>query len=190
MNCDKMNMGDGCGIEISRAPKADGQPGGLEDFFNPKGKFHLEVWRDGKLHEKHDITNTIMNVGKNALLDSFFRNQAQPSTWYVGLVDNTSFSAFSASDTMSSHAGWIEFTSYDESTRVAWSTSAASSQSITNGTTADFTISATGTLKGIFITSVSTKSGTTGTLWSAGAFSSTVSVADNDVIKVTYTVNA
>lgn len=134
--------------------------------------------------------NDITNAGKNALLDSFFRNQSPPATWYFGLVDNSGFTAFAAGDTMSSHAGWTEFTTYSDSTRVAWTTVTAASQSITNTSVSTFNINGSGTVKGVFVTSVSTKAGTTGTLWSTAAFTSAVPVSNGDQLKITYTVNA
>lgn len=125
-------------------------------------------------------------VGLTAMLDSFLRNQTQPATWYIGLVDNSGFTAFSPSDTSASHGGWTENQNYDEATRVAWSPNAAAAAAITNTTTSDFTISATVAIKGGFLISVSTKGGTTGTLYATGAFGSVQSLVDNDVLKASY----
>jgi hypothetical protein len=61
---------------------------------------------------------------------------------------------------------------------------------VTNsGTPANFTINATGTVGGAFLTSGSAKSGTTGTLFSEKAFSSPGdrSVVSGDILAVTYT---
>jgi hypothetical protein len=52
-----------------------------------------------------------------------------------------------------------------------------------------FTINASATLYGLFISSVSTKSGTTGTLWATAAFTSTKAVSSGDTLKITYTVS-
>jgi hypothetical protein len=95
-----------------------------------------------------------------------------------------------ASDTMGSHAGWTEFTSYSQANRVAWGPGAAGSQSITNGTPATFDITGSGTVKGIFVANQNTKGGTTGTLWATALFPSDVPVVNTDQLKVTYTVNA
>jgi hypothetical protein len=156
-----------------------------------KGRFIAEIIRakDGSV-EKYDITNAVTNEGKNKLFDVMFDSATQITAWYIGLIDNTSYSSSPVTDTMSSHAGWIEHTAYDEATRQTWDAGPAASQAITNGTAATFTISATGTLRGIFVVSNSTKSGTTGTLWSTALFASTLAVADNDQVKITYTVSA
>lgn len=154
-----------------------------------QGTFKVEHIRNGVVLSTQVFKNQITTVGKNYLLNVGFHADTQISTWYVGLVDNASFSAFSAADTMSSHAGWIENDDYDEATRIEWTEGAASAAAITNGTALTFTMNATATIKGIFLTSVSTKNGTTGTLWTAVAFTSTVAVVDNDQLKVTYTLS-
>jgi hypothetical protein len=156
-----------------------------------KGNWVIQHIRQGNLISNYEINNLVTTAGKNSLLDVGFRAQTQISAWYIGLVDNTSFTAFDVSDTMASHAGWIEFyTGYSQSTRVQWSPSAASGGSISNSTAAQFDITATATLKGVFITSGSAKNGTTGTLWSGAAFAANLSVQNGDQLKLTYTVSS
>lgn len=152
--------------------------------------FKVEHWRKGKLLDVIVEKNLVTNAGKNALLDIMFHGSTQITTWYLGLINNTGYTAVSAADTMASHAGWSEFTAYDESVRQTWTEAAASSQSITSSSVATFTINGTGEVRGSFLNSVSTKSGTTGTLWAATLFPSVVSVESADSLKVTYTVNA
>jgi hypothetical protein len=145
---------------------------------------------DDALKAIYEFPNGIVDEGMNHILDTQFHGTTQVTTWYIGLVDNSGFSAFADADTLSSHAGWSEFTSYTEANRVTWAEDAASSRSISNSTTADFSINATGNLKGIFVSSNNVKStGNTGTLWSTAAFSSVVATANGDTLKVTYTVS-
>jgi len=145
---------------------------------------------DDTLKAIYEFPNGIVDVGLNHILDTQFNGGSQISTWYIGLVDNSGFSAFADADTLASHAGWSEFTSYTESNRVTWSSDAASSRSISNSSTADFSINATGNVKGIFVSSNNVKTtGNTGTLWSTAAFSSVVATANGDTLKVTYTVS-
>ena len=156
-----------------------------------KGRFVIEH-RDaeGNLKDTYEFPNGIVDEGLNHILDTQFHGSAQIGTWYIGLVDNSGWTAFADADTLSSHAGWTESTSYTESNRVTWQEDAASSRSISNTTTADFSINATGNLKGIFVSSNNVKStGNTGTLWSTAAFSSVVATANGDTLKVTYTVS-
>jgi hypothetical protein len=156
-----------------------------------KGRFVVEHRdRDGELKGTYEFPNGIVDEGLNHILDTQFHATAQITTWYIGLVDNSGWTAFADADTLSSHAGWSESTAYTEANRVTWAEDAASSRSISNSTTADFSINATGNLKGIFVSSNNVKStGNTGTLWSTAAFSSVVATANGDTLKVTYTVS-
>ena len=158
---------------------------------NLKGKLQVEHHdNDGNLKGVYDFPNGIVDEGLNHILDTQFHNATAVSAWYLGLVDNTGWTAFANTDTLSSHTGWNEHLSYSEVNRVEWVEDAAASRSITNTTTADFSINATGNVKGIFVGSNNVKStGNTGTLWSTAAFSGVVAVANGDTLKVTYTVS-
>lgn len=161
----------------------------ISNCFALKGKFLFEVIRNGVVICSMMVPNGITDEGLNHILGVEFHADTQITTWYLGLVDNASFSAFAAGDVMNSHAGWIECTAYSEANRQTWGAGASSARSITNGTAATFSINATKTLKGIFVTSNNTISGTTGKLWSTAAFASTVAVISGDSVKVTYTVS-
>lgn len=154
-----------------------------------RGKFKVQHFRNDELIGEHDFKNDITNEGLNRILEVMFHSGTQLTTWYSGLIDNAGFSAIDPTDTMASHAGWSEATQYTQANRVSWSPGAASGRSITNSTAFQFDINATKTLYGIFITSNNTKGGTTGVLWSTGAFSSPLSVVNGDTVKVTYTVS-
>lgn len=169
------------------------QAGGIwqkaANIFRPGGKFFVEVIRNGVVIAAMAAPNGITDVGMNSILGVGFHADTQITAWAIGIVDNASFSAFAAADTMGSHAGWIEMTAYSQANRVAWGPAASAARSITNTAAATFSITATKTLKGVFITSNNTISGTTGTLWSTAAFATTVNVINGDTVKVTYTVS-
>ena len=139
-----------------------------------------------KLIGLYRVPNGIVDQGMEDLLDVHFGNDTQHALWYVGLVDNSGFSAVANADTLASHAGWSENTDYTGN-RINWAVGTATTRSISNGVTADFAINATATLKGIFITDQQT--GISGILWSTALFSSTVSVQNGDTLKITYTVS-
>jgi len=156
------------------------------------GKFHVQHIRKGEVIHEFDVDNGITDVGLNKILDDMFDGGASASpsgTWYVGLIDDAAFSALANADTMASHAGWAELTDYSEANRVTWGVGAASSRSVTNATTVDFSINATVDVNGIFVVDNNTKGGTTGTLWATASFSSPVSATSGDTLKVTYTVS-
>lgn len=161
-----------------------------ENSFEPKGKFFVEHWRDGQLLNTYEVKNGITNEGKNTIFDVMFNSATQITTWYIGLISLASYSALADADTMSSHAGWVEFTGYTQANRVTWGSGASASQVVTNSTPATFDMNATGTVKGIFLTSNNTKSGTTGKLWSTALFTADVPVVSGDQLKITYTLNA
>ena len=158
---------------------------------NLKGAFKVEHRDiDGELKGVYEFPNGIVDEGLNSILDVQFHAASQITTWYIGLVDNSGWTAFADADVLGSHAGWVENTDFSEGNRVTYVEDAAASRSITNTTTADFSVNATGNIKGIFVSSNNVKStGNTGTLWSTAAFSSVVAVSNGDTLKVTYTVS-
>lgn len=137
------------------------------------------------------IGNGATTVGLNYMLNTGFRNTAQSATWYAGIIAAASYTGVSVNDTMSSHSGWTELTGYSESVRQTWSPGAAASGALSNSTAMAFTINATTTAQGIFITSDSAKSGTTGTLWctavEGSAFSVTSGVVFNAIYEAAFT---
>lgn len=162
-------------------------------FFKPKGRFRVEHSDvNGKLKGIYEFNNDIVNVGKNDILGVYFSGGSATgsSSWVIGLISNSGYSALAAADTMASHAGWTEFTGYSQANRVQWGPGSASSQSVTNSSPATFDINATGTVKGIFVCNQNTKSGTSGILWATALFTADVPVTSGDQLKVTYTVNA
>lgn len=175
-------------------PKIEVAPAGFLARPIWKGIFTAEVWsrkRKSGLREflrAVEAPNGVTNGGIEDNESVYFAAGTQKTAWYFGLVNNSGWTAFAAADTMSSHAGWTELASYDEATRPQWSPGAPSGRTITNPTSATFTISATVAIKGAFLVSNNTKSGTSGTLWSTGAFSTVQNLVDDQVFKLTYTL--
>lgn len=188
---DGLQMGEDVAVDNVHANGSKDCYRGQFDGFRPNGRFHIEHRdKDGVLKGVYDITNQVTNAGKDAILNIMFDAATQITAWYIGLIDSSGFTAIAVTDTMASHAGWNEFTSYSETVRQTWGVGASSGQSVTNASPATFSINGSGTVKGIFVNSVSTKSGTTGTLWSDALFASAVAVINGDSLKITYTVNA
>jgi hypothetical protein len=123
----------------------------------------------------------------------FFSGSAYTAAWYVGLVNGTSASTtFSGGDTLATHAGWTENTSYAGNRKAAtFGTATLNDPSnINNSTsTASFTMNANATIAGAFLTNVAT--GTSGLLFSESDFQSPGDrvVVSGDVLLVTYSFN-
>lgn len=180
----------------------------MQDSLGIRGKFNVEQWRDGKLIDTWEVPNLITNEGKNHILDVQFDGIVSAiSTWYIGLIDLTGYSALAATDdydNIDGTNGWDEFTPYTDPanassavTRPAWTPDPAASQSITNSTVVSFDITGSGTVKGLFLaggTNAQTKSdhspGAANILWNAALFTGgDRTVANTDTLKVTYTVS-
>jgi len=154
-------------------------------FSNP---FMVEQIRNGKVIARRRGFNGVTVVGKNHMLDVVFGNSSpvtQVNPWYIGLINNSPTPVLSENDTLASHSGWTEWTSYSGN-RKAWDDENAASKIKGTTSVSAFTISATGTLYGILVCAVA--SGTSGVLWATGAFDSTLPVVNTDVINVTYGV--
>jgi hypothetical protein len=149
--------------------------------------YKVECFRGGQLIWTEEYDNIVVTAGLNDILDKYYKGSSYTAAHYVGLKLTGSMVA---GDTMSSHGGWAESSSYDEATRPALTPGTVSGGSVDNSASkAVFTISATVTITGAFVTTNSTKGGTTGTLVGGGEFSVSRSVVDNDVLNVTVTAS-
>ena len=178
---DQISSGLTCNIKAGEEAKAT-------------GLFEIKCHdKDGNLKWEAQSKNLVVNAGLAYMAGSALTSVTQITTWYLGLYGAGASNTPAAGDTMSSHAGWTEVVPYSNATRVAatfvTATTANPSVVTNSASPASFTINATSTVGGAFLTSSSTKSGTTGTLFSAADFSSPGdrSVVSGDVLSVTYT---
>lgn len=157
--------------------------------------YHVECYdKDGNLKWEEKIKNLIVNEGLDDILDKYLKGSSYTAAFYVGLTDDapeTSPGA-DAADTMASHAGWTEATGYSESVRQTLTLGTVSGQSVDNSASkASFSMNATDTIGGCFITTDSTKAGSSGTLYSVAAFTGgDRAVVNGDTLNVTATLTA
>lgn len=137
--------------------------------------------------------NLVVNTGLQDMNTKYFTGSSYTATWYIGLVGNTSSNTtFSGGDTLASHAGWEENTSYSGNRKAATfgaATLADPSNINNSSSTASFTMNANATISGAFLANVAT--GTSGTLFSVSDFQSPGDrqVVNGDVLNVTYSFN-
>jgi hypothetical protein len=158
------------------------------------GVFSVECYdKEGNLKWKEEAKNLVVNVGLKDMNDKYFSGSAYTAAWYLGLITGPGASTtIAAGDTMSSHAGWTEDTSYSQANRPTCTFGAATTADpsvISNSASvAVFSINGTTTIAGAFLTSDNTKGGTTGILFSASDFQSPGdrAVVSGDTLNVTY----
>lgn len=155
------------------------------DFCNP---LNYELWRGDRCIDKGECLNGITNEGKNTLLDVYFNGDTPETNWWIGIVDSDSFTGFASNDTMASHGGWVEWVDTSNGGRIDWAQGAASGQQVTNAVVLSVTITANGTLQGVFIVSDGTFGGTIGVLWATALFTTPLIAEAGDVLKLTYAV--
>lgn len=160
------------------------------------GVYTLQCFdKDGNLKWESRSHNLVVNVGLQDMNTQYFKGAAYTAAWYIGLYGAGASNTPAASDTASSHAGWTEVVPYSNATRPAatfgTATTADPSVISNSASPASFNINATATVGGAFLISNSTKSGTTGILFSASDFQSPGdrSVVSGDTLNVTYTFN-
>jgi hypothetical protein len=149
----------------------------------------------GNLKWEAKSKNLVVNVGLQDMNAKYFTGSAYTAAWYIGLYGAGASNTPAASDTMSSHAGWTEIVPYSNATRpvctFATPTTANPSVATNAASPATFNINASATVGGAFLVSNSTKSGTTGVLYSAADFGSPGdrSVVNSDILTVSYSLS-
>ena len=193
------SCGDQAEITL-QAGAAQNETVGVEGFYQVECRD-----AQGNLKWTQEFPNLVNAIGKQLMLDTLLKGSAYTVTGpYLGLIGTTS-PTFAASDTMTSHSGWTEFTNYTvggsavRGTAVFGSaTSTGSSPSnVTTSTATAITYTITGAggnVTGCFLTlgsgASSTQSNTGGTLYSAGAFATAKVTTAGDTVSVTYATTA
>ena len=148
----------------------------------------VAVHPDGTV-DKKVAYNLVPTVGLNDGISKRYSATSYTSAFYIGLLSATP--TLAASDTMASHGGWTEVAAYSSpTTRPALVLGTPSGGSADNSaSTVSFTMNASGTTGGFFISTDSTISGTTGILDSEAAFTGgNQAYVSGTVITVTVTV--
>ena len=170
--------------------------GSAAESASAKGVYKVQCHdAQGNLKWEADAPNLVVNGGLQDMNAKYFTGTTYTAAWYLGLYGSGTTNSPAAGDTMSSHAGWTEVVAYSQATRPVCTfgtpTTANPSVATNSASPATFSINGTTTVGGAFLTSNNTKSGTTGTLFSAADFSAPGdrSVVSGDTLSVTYTLS-
>jgi hypothetical protein len=173
---------------------------GMSEAAEAHGRYVIScVAKDGRIKWSETISNIVCTAGKNLVLDTAFAGSAYTVVGpYLGLISSVSYTAVAASDTMASHAGWLEAgganaPTYTGNRKTAvWSAATAGGKSLSAALA--YAITGTGTVKGAFLAfgsgAVATKDDANGTLWSAGVFTTgDKAVVSSDTLNVSYSTS-
>lgn len=187
----------------SKARSTDKVSGAIERFSGfgegaaGGGTFIFEAYdKDGNLKWRDEAKNLTTNVGRQDMNTKYFTGTTYTAAWYIGLVNNSPTPSYNVTDTMASHAGWVETTDYSGTDRITadFGTATSADPSVianttgTGGTVASFSITGTVTIDGAFLTATQDNSTNTGILFSVAAFETPGdrSVVNGDTLNVTY----
>lgn len=180
-----LNPVDTCSATIIRAAR-------LEEKLGARGHFDIVcTGPNGEIKWTAEIENQVMNEGKNYILDNSLAGSSFTTTGpKMSLVTNSGFSAYSATDTYGTHAGWADSTAYAARQAVTWSAASGGTKAAAS---VQFSITGTDTIRGcaVYFTTNTTPANTaagSSFVLSAGDFTGgNKSVANLDTINVSYT---
>lgn len=164
--------------------------------FDKAEAFHQDMianfMREKWAVEEHNLVTT---VGLTDILDKYFKGSSYTAAWFCGLISSVSYSAIAVGDTMASHAGWTEAGGTNAPTytgnRPALTFGTAAAGSLATSSASSYTFTGGGTIKGMFANTITTKDGTTGTLYNAVLFTGGDRiVVATDVVNVSVTYTA
>jgi len=161
----------------------------------------------GNLKWEEAFPNLVNEVGKELMFDTLLRTTGTYTTVgpFLGLIGGATPTFGTGTDTMTSHAGWTEFTNYTVGGSAVRGTAVFGAATSTGSTPTNVTTCAAtaitytitgagGTVSGCFLVTgsgaVSTQSNTGGVLYSAGAFAVAKITTAGDTVAVTYSTTA
>ena len=170
-----------------------------------EGVYHVVCRdKDGNVKWEEQLPNLVNAVGKQLMLDTLLKGVSYTVVGpFLGLISGAS-PTFSASDTLASKS-WTEFTNYTVGGSAVRGTAVFASATSTGTTPSNVTTSAAtaitytitgagGTVGGCFLVTgsgaSSTQGNTSGTLYSAGAFTTAKVTTAGDTVSVTYSTTA
>jgi hypothetical protein len=156
------------------------------------GVFHFKCYdKDGNLKWEDTAKNLVVNTGLQDMNTKYFTGSTYTAAWYIGLVNDSGFTAYAAGDTLASHTGWTETTAYSGGNRATatFGTATTADPSVISNSASPGAFSITGsvTVRGAFLCNVQSNASTSGLLFSVSNFTGgNRSVINGDTLNVTY----
>lgn len=182
---DKLNLTDGASASLQCS-------GATSDKIEMRGFYLVECLDpNGNVKWNDVIKNIVTAVGKNDMLDKYFKGSGYTGTPRMGLKGPGNYIV---GDTQASHAGWNEVglanaPAYTGNRKDVVFVAASAGTSVTPAQS--FAITSAGTVAGCFINNggLATKDDTTGVLFAVGDFSQGGrQVLNGDTINATYSL--
>jgi hypothetical protein len=201
MHKETNGFGDNATITLNAGAQAN-------EILGVHGHYHVVCRdKDGNLKWEESFPNLVNEVGKELMFDTLLSTSGTYTTVgpFLGLIGGAAPTFGTGSDTMTSHAGWTEFTNYTvggspvRGTAVfgAATSTGSTPTNVTTCTATAITYTITGvggTVSGCFLVTgsgaSSTQSNTGGVLYSAGAFAVAKVTTVGDTVAVTYSTTA
>lgn len=169
------------------------QNNGFDDGARGGGVFQFTCFdKDGNLKWEDSAKNIVVNTGLQDMNAKYFSGSAYTAAWYIGLVTGPGAgNTYAAADTLASHAGWTEDTGYSGGDRATatFGTATTADPSVINnsGSVGVFSINATTTIAGAFLTNIEDNTDSVGLLFSVSSFTGgDRAVVSGDTLNVTY----
>jgi len=161
-------------------------PGGIK----LGGFWHGQHLRNGRVIDEWEDHNLVVNEGLNSILNVQFANATQIPQWYIGVYKGN-YTPVAGDTAANIVANSTEITTEYTGVRPTYNEASSSAQTMTNAANrASFVFTAPLTVYGAFLISVSNKSSTTGTLFSAAKFSTAKVVEATDELLLVYAFTA
>lgn len=154
------------------------------------GIFSGEIIRAGKVIDKFEDHNLVVNEGLNHILSAIFNAVTPLTSWYLGVYEGN-YTPVASVTAATLPAAATECTAYAAATRPQFIASTVASQNTNNtASRASFVFNATKSLYGTFLTSDSAKNGVAGKLMSATRFATVKNVESADELLLSYSYTA
>jgi hypothetical protein len=176
----------------------------MKDNLNIGGSFEVVYRERGKRLWRERVKNGLTSEALDMALIQIF-NMADftpfafpPAAWKFGLIADSNFTGLANSDTIASHPGWTEFTSYAETIRPLYLAATVEDGVVSPTRPTVFTMSARGTIRGFVVVIEPSPSGGLGNvkgsadgyLWATGVAAEGRTVDKGGIITVAYSCKA